>query len=194
MVAVEVISTVDEGSLGEHLHAALSVCRESQLALCIVGWLATRESVVLVPDPIVFAQSSVLLDRGEPCDSQDTPDDAALLRIGKSDVYQQQMASCKSLAVCCPLVQWTPSFVVVLCSLFLSHAQSPVHRQGDLGDEVDGLNGDTIKLLSDDRPKRGALWNSRKTRVAQGCVLLTRPLRTGNFIAVAGRKRRRRLQ
>ena len=45
-----------------------------QLALCSVRWLATRESVVLVPDPIVFAPWSVLLDRGEPCDScQDTP-------------------------------------------------------------------------------------------------------------------------
>ena len=31
-----------------------------QLALCNVGWLATQQSVVLV---------SVLLDRGEPCDS-----------------------------------------------------------------------------------------------------------------------------
>ena len=42
------------------------------------GWLATRESVVLVPDPIVLAPWSVLLDRGEPCDScQDTPDEAA---------------------------------------------------------------------------------------------------------------------
>ena len=49
-----------------------------QLALCNVGWLATRESVVLVPDPIVFAPWSVLLDGGEPCDSgQDTSDDAA---------------------------------------------------------------------------------------------------------------------
>ena len=30
-----------------------------QLALCNVGWLATQESVVLVPHPIVFAPSSV---------------------------------------------------------------------------------------------------------------------------------------
>ena len=36
-----------------------------QLALCNVGWLATWESVVLVPGPIVFAPWSVLLDRGE---------------------------------------------------------------------------------------------------------------------------------
>ena len=35
-----------------------------QLALCNVGWRATRESVALVPDPIVFAPWSVLLDRG----------------------------------------------------------------------------------------------------------------------------------
>ena len=48
-----------------------------QLAPCNVGWLATRKFVVLVPDPIVFAPWSVLLDRGEPCDScQDTPHEA----------------------------------------------------------------------------------------------------------------------
>ena len=52
----------------------------------------------------------------------------------------------------------------------LSHALSQVHRKGDLGDEVDGMKGDTVKLLSDDddRPQKGALWNSRKTRVASG--------------------------
>ena len=78
----------------------------------------------------------------------------------------------------------------------LSHAPSQVHRKGDLGDEVDGMKGDTIKLLSgdDDRPKRGALRNTRKTRVASGCVLLVFPLQTGNLIATAGWKRRRRLQ
>ena len=48
-----------------------------QQALCNVGWLATQESAVLVPDP-VFAPWSVLLDRGEPGDScQDTPHEAA---------------------------------------------------------------------------------------------------------------------
>ena len=45
-----------------------------RLALCSVSWLATRESVVLVPDPIGFAPWPVLFGRGEPCDScQDTP-------------------------------------------------------------------------------------------------------------------------
>ena len=49
-----------------------------QLAICNVGWLTTQESGVLVPDPIVLAQWSVVLDRGEPCDScQDTSDEAA---------------------------------------------------------------------------------------------------------------------
>ena len=40
-----------------------------RLALFNESWLATRESVVLVPDPIGFAPWSVLFDRGEPCDS-----------------------------------------------------------------------------------------------------------------------------
>ena len=40
----------------------------------------------------------------------------------------------------------------------------------------------------------GALWNSRKTGVALGCVLLFFPLQTGKLIAAAGRKQRRRLQ
>ena len=44
-----------------------------------VGRLTTPEFVVLVPDPIGIAPWSVLLDRGEPCDScQDTPHEAAL--------------------------------------------------------------------------------------------------------------------
>ena len=38
-----------------------------RLALCNLSWLATRESVVLVPDPIGFAPWQVLFDRGEPC-------------------------------------------------------------------------------------------------------------------------------
>ena len=49
------------------------------------------------------------------------------------------------------------------------------------------MKGDTIKLLNDDdgRPKRGTLWNSRKTCVILG-VLLLFPLRTGNLIAAGG--------
>ena len=44
-----------------------------RLALCNVSRLATREFVVLMPDPIVFAPWPVLFGRGEPCDScQDT--------------------------------------------------------------------------------------------------------------------------
>ena len=40
-----------------------------RLAMSNVGWLATQQFVILVPDPIVFAPWRVLLDRGEPCDS-----------------------------------------------------------------------------------------------------------------------------
>ena len=37
-----------------------------------------------------------------------------------------------------------------LCSV-LSHAPSQVHRQGDLCDEVDGMEGDAVELLDDER-------------------------------------------
>ena len=53
----------------------------------------------------------------------------------------------------------------------LSHAASPVHRQGDLADEVDGMKGDTIKVLcaDDGWPNGGALYGSHKTVVPK-CV------------------------
>ena len=89
-----------------------------QLALC-VGWLATQESVVLVPAPVVFAPWSMLLDRGEPCDSL------------------QFACSVLSIEAVDPL-----------------HALSQVHWQGALDDGVDGMKGDTIKLLSDDDGSR----------------------------------------
>ena len=50
----------------------------TRLALCSECWLTTREFVALVSDPIGFAPWSVLLDRGELCDScQDTSHEAA---------------------------------------------------------------------------------------------------------------------
>ena len=96
-----------------------------QPALSNVSWPATRESVVLVPDPVVVAPWPVLFDRGEPCDScRDTSDEAAFLRIGKSDVYQQPIAGLRSFAVCYPSGQWTPPLVVVLCYL----SPMPYHK------------------------------------------------------------------
>ena len=38
-----------------------------QLALCNIGRLTTQKFVILVPDPIIFAPWSVLLEGGEPC-------------------------------------------------------------------------------------------------------------------------------
>ena len=40
-----------------------------RLEMSNVGWLATQQFVILVPDPILFSPWPVLLDRGEPCDS-----------------------------------------------------------------------------------------------------------------------------
>ena len=54
-------------------------------------------------------------------------------------------------------------------SLFLSHFISQVYRKGDLGDEVDGMKGDTIKLRSDD-------GGSRKRGVPCGPVLVSSSL------------------
>ena len=65
----EVIPTIDEGRSGEHLHAALLVQRGRLPAGALQRGLACDPSVVLVPDPIVFTPWSVLLHRGEPCDS-----------------------------------------------------------------------------------------------------------------------------
>ena len=52
---------------------------------------------------------------------------------------------------------------------FLSHALSPVHLQGDLGDEADGMKGDTIKLLSDDdgSRKRGVPCGHLERHISQ---------------------------
>ena len=53
-----------------------------------------------------------------------------------------------------------------MIQVLLFYALSQVHRQGDLGDEVDGIKGDAVKFLGDDdgcRMRRCALWSSRKT-------------------------------
>ena len=65
----------------EKVYALLfrNVGNDTRLALSNVGLLTTREFVILVPDPTVFAPWSVLLDVGEPCDScPDTSHEASL--------------------------------------------------------------------------------------------------------------------
>ena len=78
-----------------------------------------------------------------------------------SDVYQQPIAGLTLLAWCCSIGAAPSGNVdfpldVVLRSL-LSHDLSQVHRQGDLGHEVDGMKGDAVELLDDDDgcPERG---------------------------------------
>ena len=72
---------------------------------------------------------------------------------------RQTITGLTLLAVCC-----------VLCSL-LSHALSQVHRKGCLGDEVDGMKGDTIKLRSDDdgNRKRGVPCGHLARHISQEC-------------------------
>ena len=83
--------------------------------------------------------------------------------------------------------------VVVLRSPFLPH----VHRKGDLGDEVDGMKGDTIKSFSNDdgSRKRGVPCGHLSRHISQdslffhSCLL---KLSGGEAsISVAGRQRRR---
>ena len=105
-----------------------------------------------MPDPIVFAPLSVLLDRSEPCDScHDTPHEARVpeLRVRGMACHKRNS----------PSVHGACREKVDMVQEALSHAPSTVHRQGDLGDEVDGTKRDTIRVLSDDD---GALWSPRK--------------------------------
>ena len=76
-------------------------------------WTGTREFVILVPDPIVFAPWSVLHDVGEPSDScPDTSHEASLRgQTGKSDVHQQPIAGVRRAGVG---VKVDPLFFVVL--------------------------------------------------------------------------------
>ena len=131
-------------------------------------------------DPIVFAPWFVLLDRGEPCDSC-LPATHRMLEF-----------PCSVLST--GAVDSSPRRGVVFLFFPMLYHQST--SRGDLGDEVDGMKGDTIKLLNDDdnRPKRGSHWNSRKTCVTRVFVLLTVPQQAGKLTGALGRKRRRRLQ
>ena len=102
------------------------------------------------------------------------------LRTGKSDVCQQPIAGLTLLV----LPNGAAPRVNVDCGAVFPSVPclSQVHRKGDLGDEADGMKGDTVELLDDDDgcPERPVV-----------CVLLLLPLQPGNFNAAAGRKRRR---
>ena len=56
------------------------------------------------------------------------------------------------------------------------------------------MKSDAIEWLNDGdgKPKRGALWGSRKTCVTPGVCTVLFPLQTVDLIAAAGRKQRRR--
>ena len=141
IVAVDVISTMDEGRPGEHLHAALPV-RGERL-------------------PAGALQRGLAGDLGSPSFSCPTPSssrcnqccstEASLVTAAKSHQttllfeYRQERrlpATDRRLAVVCSVlptgaVHSHPRRGVVFP--FLSHALSPVDRQGDLGREVDDM-------------------------------------------------------
>ena len=136
-----------------------------RMALCSVGWLTTQKFAILVPDPIVFAPWSALLDCTasfeSPVNTHLTmlPSQGGQQRTSKSDVYQQPIAGLTLLALCCTQSECGLSPLdVVLCSL-LSHALSQVHRWGDLGDEVESKKGiyDSLKVTSPECQSNGNL-------------------------------------
>ena len=67
---------------------------------------------------------------------------------------------------------WTFPLDAVLCSL-LSRARSQVHRQGDLGDEVDGIKGDAVKFSGDDDGclKRGVPCGHLARHISRNCLV-----------------------
>ena len=67
---------------------------------------------------------------------------------------------------------WTPLLVVVLCSLSCS-MPSQVHRKGDVGDEVEGMKVDTLKLRSDvdGSRKRGVSYGHLARHISQDSPL-----------------------
>ena len=93
---------------------------------------------------------------------------------------------------------WTSPLDVVLCSL-LSHAVSQVRRQGDLGDEVGGIKGETVELLDDDDGcrKRGVPSGHLARHISRNCLvdppLIANSLMVCGLAAASGRQRRRRL-
>ena len=66
-------------------------------------------------------------------------------------MYQQPIAGLTLLALCCSIgaePRVNVDFPSRCGAVFPSvPCQSQVHRQGDLGDEVDGMKGDAVELL-----------------------------------------------
>ena len=107
-----------------------------QVTLCKVSLLATRESVALAPDPVVFAPWSVLLDRGEPCDS------------------------CQDMLRCGVVFSFVPCPVQTTKCWMLKELEWEDSKNSRA--EEHATTHDTINLRSDDDggPKRAALYGS----------------------------------
>ena len=132
-----------------------------QLALCNVSWLATGSPSFPCPIP----SSS---HRGPCCSTEASLVTAVKTRHTKPQARVSRVKRPRtglSQGKLAPSVHGACWRKVKMIQEALSHAPSPVHRQGDLGDEVDGMQGDTIKLRRDDD-------GSRKRGVS--CVHLAR--------------------
>ena len=127
-----------------------------RLAMSNVGWLVTQKFVILVPDPIGFAPWPVL--HGKLCViCQHTSHDVSFPWRAAKDRQERRAPAADRRPDSACVVRGFPCLDVVLCSL-LSHALSQVHRQGDVGDEVDGVKVEMSIA------KRGSLCESRENR------------------------------
>ena len=156
IIAVEVMSTIDEGRPGEHQHAALRVRRERLPAGALQRGLACDLEVRRSHAPIPSSSR-----RGRCCSTQ-----ASLVTAVRIRHMKPQARVSRVKLPCLSEVWLVTGETRSIFARSLSEesendtggtvplASSSVRRQGDLGDEVDGIKGDTIKLRSDDDGSR----------------------------------------
>ena len=142
-------------SMREDLENIYMLLYGFQLAPCSVGWVATQKSIVLVPDPIVFAPWSVLVDRGEPCDSRhDTPHETTLPGTGTRNRQERRVPANhhRRDSACSVLPHRAAAGVNVdffpRCGVVFPSCPMPHHKS------VGKVTLATIKLRSDDDGSR----------------------------------------
>ena len=148
-----------------------------QLGLCNVGWLARPRS------PSFSCRIPSSSRRSRYCSTEASlvtavktrhtkPQERLPSQAGKRrPCLSQERPVTGETRTICARVCWEK---VKTIQEALSHAPSPVHGLGDLGDEVDGMMCDTIKLRSDDdgSRKRGGLCSHLARHITQNSPFL----------------------